>query len=104
MVRTQGNFPLSTYAVKSAKLPTREVRDLRLDEAAAVLCVSPDTLRAWERRFSFPHHVAGAAGQRCYVRGEVFALRDSLETGLSVAAAVGRARARGTDGPTSRLQ
>jgi hypothetical protein len=77
------------------------MRDLRLDEAAAVLCVSPDTLRKWERRFSFPHQAAEAAGQHRYVRGEVFALRESLETGLSVAAAVDRARALGTEGPTS---
>ena len=90
---------LSTYAVKSARLPGREMRDLRLDEAAAVLCVSPDTLQAWERRFSFPHQVAGAAGQHRYERGEVFALRETLKTGLSVASAIDRARAHGTDRP-----
>ena len=81
-VRKQGHFPLSTYAVRSSKLPGREMRDLWLDEAAAVLCVSPDTLRTWERRFSFPRQVAGAAGQHRYIGGEVFALRDSSETGL----------------------
>lgn len=91
--------------MKSAILPGWEMRDLRLDEAAAVLCVSPDTLQAWERRFSFPHQVAGAAGQHHrYVRGEVFALRESLETGLSVASAIDRARALGRDRPTSGMR
>jgi MerR family transcriptional regulator, light-induced transcriptional regulator len=79
------------------------MRDLWLDEAAAVLCVSPDTLQAWERRFSFPHQVAGASGQHRYVCDEVFALRESLETGLSVVSAIDKARALSTDRPTSTL-
>jgi DNA-binding transcriptional MerR regulator len=69
------------------------MRHLRLDEAAAVLCVSPDTLRAWEQRFGYPHSVSGAAGQRCYVDGDVIALRDSLGAGLSIASAINKARA-----------
>ncbi len=75
----------------------REMRDLRVDEAAAVLCVSPATLRAWEQRFGYPHSVFGAAGQRRYARGEVIALRDRLEDGLPVASAINTARAVGTD-------
>ncbi len=51
------------------------MRDLRVDEAAAVLCVSPTTLRAWEQRFGYPRSVFGAAGQRRYSGGEVVALR-----------------------------
>lgn len=57
-----------------------------------MLRVSSDTLRAWERRFGYPHSVCGAAGQRRYSRGEVIALRDSLTVGLSIASAINAAR------------
>ena len=77
---------------ESTKLPGREMRDLRPDEAAAMLRVSPDTLRAWEQRFGYPHSVSGGAGQRRYPHREVIALRNTLDAGLSVAAAVNKAR------------
>jgi MerR family transcriptional regulator, light-induced transcriptional regulator len=72
------------------------MRDLLLNEAAAVLCVSPDTLRVWEQRFGYPHSVCGSTGQRRYDRGDVIALRDSLEAGLSIVSAINKARAVGT--------
>ena len=75
----------------------QEMRDLLLDEAAAVLCVSPETLRAWEQRFGYPHSVFRAAGQRCYAHSEAIALRDSLEAGLSIVSAINTARAAGPD-------
>ena len=68
------------------------MRDLRPDEAAAMLCVNPETLRAWEQRFGYPHSVSRATGQRRYAPREVIALRNTLETGLSVAAAIDSAR------------
>lgn len=74
----------------------REMRDLQLDEAAALLCVSPETLRAWERRFGYPHPVSAATGQGRYAREDVIALRDTLEAGLSVASAINKAQALGT--------
>jgi len=75
---------------------------LQVDEAAAVLCVSPDALRAWEQRFGYPHSVFGATGQRRYARVEVIALRDTLEAGLSIASAINKARAVGTVNQTPR--
>jgi hypothetical protein len=75
----------------------QQKRDLQVDEAAAVLCVSPDTLRAWEQRFGYPQSVPGGAGERRYPQGEVIALRDSLKSGLSIAAAIDKARRVGTD-------
>jgi len=69
------------------------MRGLRLDEAAAVLCVNPDTLRAWEKRFGYPHSVFGATGQRRYIHREVIALRNTLEAGLSIPVAINKARA-----------
>jgi MerR family transcriptional regulator, light-induced transcriptional regulator len=70
----------------------REMRGLRPDEAAAMLHVSPDTLRAWEHRFGFPHAVSGGIRRRRYARREVIALRNTLDAGLSVAAAINKAR------------
>ena len=79
----------------------QQMRDLPLDEAAAVLCVSPDTLRAWEQRFGYPHPVSAGAGEPRYDHGEVIALRDSLEAELSIAAAIDKARDVGTDTETT---
>ena len=68
------------------------MRTLKMGEAATLLNVSPNTLRAWERRFGFPTPQRTAGGHRCYLHGEVAALHESLAEGLSVAAAVSRAR------------
>jgi hypothetical protein len=92
----------STCAAKSAKLPSREMRDLRPDEAAAMLRVSPDTLRAWEQRFGYPHSVCRSTGQRRYAHREVVALRNTLDAGLSVAAAIDKARRVSASGRTRR--
>jgi DNA-binding transcriptional MerR regulator len=70
----------------------QEMRDLLLNDAAALLRVSPDTLRVWEQRFGYPHSVCGSTGQRRYDRGDVIALRDSLEAGLSIVSAIHKAR------------
>ena len=75
----------------------QQMRDVQIAEAAAVLCVSPDTLRAWEERFGYPHSVSGAAGERRYAHAEVIALRDSLTAGLSIAAAIDKARGVSAD-------
>src|ERR687884_1191379 len=68
------------------------VRTLKTSEAAAVLNVSPNTLRAWERRFGFPKPQRSPGRHRLYTHGEVAALRDALQEGLSISSAVSRAR------------
>src|SRR4029453_9754808 len=68
------------------------VRTLKTSEAAAVLNVSPNTLRAWERRFGYPKPQRTAGKHRLYTHGEVAALRDALQEGLSISSAVSRAR------------
>jgi len=92
----------STCAAKSATLPGREMQDLRPDEAAAMLHVSSDTLRAWEQRFGYPHSVSRGTGQRRYANREVIALRSTLDAGLSVAAAIKKARRVSTGSRTRR--
>jgi len=49
------------------------VRTLKTSEAAAVLNVSPNTLRAWERRFGYPKPQRTARKHRLYTHGEVAA-------------------------------
>jgi DNA-binding transcriptional MerR regulator len=70
----------------------RAVRTLKTSEAAAVLNVSPNTLRAWERRFGYPKPQRTAGKHRLYTHGEVAALRDALQEGLSISSAISRAR------------
>ena len=69
------------------------MRYLKTTEAATLLNVSPNTLRAWERRFGFPKPQRSPGGHRSYAHGEVAALRDALQGGVSISAAVPRARA-----------
>jgi DNA-binding transcriptional MerR regulator len=69
-----------------------EMRFLKTSEAAALLNVSPNTLRAWERRFGFPKPQRSPGRHRLFTHGEVAALRDALQEGLSISSAVSRAR------------
>jgi DNA-binding transcriptional MerR regulator len=68
------------------------VRTLKTSEAAAVLNVSPNTLRAWERRFGYPKPERSPGKHRLYTHGEIAALRDALQEGLSISSAISRAR------------
>lgn len=68
------------------------MRTLKTSEAAQLLNVSPNTLRAWERRFGYPKPQRSAGRHRLYTHGEVAALRDALQQGLSISSAVSRAR------------
>src|ERR1700721_3683319 len=68
------------------------MRYLKTSEAATLLNVSPNTLRAWERRFGFPKPQRSAGQHRLFTHGEVAALRDALQEGLSISSAVSRAR------------
>jgi MerR family transcriptional regulator, light-induced transcriptional regulator len=65
---------------------------LRTAEAARLLNVSPNTLRAWERRFGFPQPTRSEGGHRQFRRGEIASLRDALRSGLSISSAIAHAR------------
>lgn len=78
------------------------MRTLKTREAAAMLSVSPNTLRAWERRFNYPRPQRTAGQHRAYIHAEVIALRDALQAGLSISSAVSRAR-EALSGDTSVL-
>lgn len=68
------------------------MRYLKTSEAAALLNVSPNTLRAWERRFGFPKPQRSPGKHRLFTHGEIAALQDALQDGLSISSAVSRAR------------
>lgn len=65
-----------------------------------MLGVSTNTLRSWERRFSFPQPRRTSGGHRQYDLAEVEALRSALEETHNISSAVSMARERGT-GPST---
>jgi DNA-binding transcriptional MerR regulator len=73
---------------------------IRTNAAAAMLGVSPNTLRSWERRFGFPEPERTAGGHRQYDLAEVEALRSAFEQTHNVSSAVALAQQRGA-GPSS---
>jgi MerR family transcriptional regulator, light-induced transcriptional regulator len=76
---------------------------IRTNAAAAMLGVSPNTLRSWERRFGFPAPRRSAGGHRQFDLAEIDALRQALEETHNVSSAVSIARERGT-GPSSPVR
>lgn len=68
------------------------MRTLKTSEAAAMLNVTANTLRAWERRFGYPRPQRSRGNHRLYTYAEVAALREALLEGLSISSAVSVAR------------
>jgi MerR family transcriptional regulator, light-induced transcriptional regulator len=60
------------------------LRTLKTSEAAALLHVTPNTLRTWERRFGYPkpHRLPGGT-HRIYAYAEIAALHEALGEGDS---------------------
>ena len=73
---------------------------IRTNAAAAMIGVSPNTLRSWERRFGFPEPRRTAGGHRQFELGEIEALRAAFEETHNVSSAIAIARERGA-GPAS---
>src|SRR5919107_2993131 len=93
IVQTDGSSnAAATPLVHFSESGATALRTLKTSEAAAVLNVSPNTLRAWERRFGYPKPQRTAGKHRLYTHGEVAALRDALQEGLSISSAISRAR------------
>jgi DICT domain-containing protein len=80
------------------------VKGLAIKDVAEQTGLAAGTIRMWEQRYGFPEPGRTASGYRVYSEDDVEALRRVLayrETGLSVPAALERARAA-SDGPTDR--
>jgi len=61
---------------------------IRTNAAAAMLGVSPNTLRSWERRFGFPEPKRTAGGHRQFDLAEIEALRSAFEETQNISSAV----------------
>jgi DNA-binding transcriptional MerR regulator len=73
---------------------------VRTNAAAAMLGVSPNTLRSWERRFGFPRPRRTQGGHRQFDLTEIEALRQAFAETHNISSAVSIARQRG-EGPAS---
>ena len=57
-------------------------------EAARILGVSPNTLRAWGHRYGQPKPGRTSGGHRRYDRGEILELRRKMAQGLKISSAL----------------
>jgi MerR family transcriptional regulator, light-induced transcriptional regulator len=73
---------------------------IRTNAAAVMLGISPNTLRSWERRYSFPQPHRSAGGHRQYSLSEIESLRLTLAETHNVSSAISLARERG-EGPST---
>jgi MerR family transcriptional regulator, light-induced transcriptional regulator len=68
---------------------------VRTNAAAAMLGVSPNTLRSWERRFSYPSPRRSEGGHRQFELTEIETLRQALAETHNISSAISIARERG---------
>ena len=73
---------------------------IRTNAAAAMLGVSPSTLRSWERRFGYPMPQRTEGGHRQFALTEIEALKQSFAETHDISSAISIARERG-EGPSS---
>src|SRR3954451_7781976 len=73
---------------------------VRTNAAAAMLGVSPNTLRSWERRFGFPTPRRTQGGHRQFDLIEIEALRQAFAETQNISSAISIARERG-EGPAT---
>jgi DNA-binding transcriptional MerR regulator len=71
------------------------VSAIRTNAAAAMLGVSPNTLRSWERRFSYPSPRRSEGGHRQFELTEIETLRQALAETNNISSAISIARERG---------
>jgi DNA-binding transcriptional MerR regulator len=78
---------------------------VRTNAAAAMLGVSPNTLRSWERRFGYPKPRRTQGGHRQFELVQIEALRQAFAETHNISSAIALARERGEGPSTSaRLQ
>jgi MerR family transcriptional regulator, light-induced transcriptional regulator len=68
---------------------------IRTNAAAAMLGVSPNTLRSWERRFGYPMPQRTEGGHRQFQLTEIESLRQAFEETHNISSAISIARERG---------
>jgi DNA-binding transcriptional MerR regulator len=73
---------------------------VRTNAAAAMLGVSPNTLRSWEQRCGYPMPQRTEGGHRQFELSEIKALRQAFDETQNISSAISVARERG-EGPSS---
>jgi MerR family transcriptional regulator, light-induced transcriptional regulator len=73
---------------------------VRTNAAAAMLGVSPNTLRSWERRFGYPTPRRTQGGHRQFELAQIEALRQAFAETHNISSAIALARERG-EGPST---
>lgn len=68
---------------------------IRTNAAAAMLGVSPNTLRSWERRFDYPKPERTEGGHRQFELSQIEALRQAFDETHNISSAISIARERG---------
>jgi DNA-binding transcriptional MerR regulator len=68
---------------------------IRTNAAAAMLGVSPNTLRSWERRFGYPSPQRTEGGHRQFELAAIESLRQAFEETHNISSAISIARERG---------
>jgi DNA-binding transcriptional MerR regulator len=76
---------------------------VRTNAAAAMLGVSPNTLRSWERRFGYPMPRRTQGGHRQFELAEIEALRQAFAETQNISSAISIARERG-EGPATPIR
>jgi MerR family transcriptional regulator, light-induced transcriptional regulator len=76
---------------------------IRTNAAAALLGVSPNTLRSWEGRFGYPTPRRTEGGHRQFDLAEIEALRQAYSETQDIASAISVARERG-EGPSTPVR
>jgi hypothetical protein len=71
------------------------VSTIRTNAAAAMLGVSPNTLRGWERRFAYPAPRRSEGGHRQFELAEIETLRQAFAETHNISSAISIARGRG---------
>jgi hypothetical protein len=69
---------------------------VRTNAAAAMLGVSPNTLRSWERRLGYPSPRRSEGGHRQFELAEIEALRQAFAETNNISSAISIARERGS--------
>jgi hypothetical protein len=68
---------------------------IRTNAAAAMLGVSPNTLRSWERRFGYPKPQRTEGGHRQFELAQIESLRQAFDETHNISSAISIARERG---------
>src|ERR1700679_4383905 len=80
--------PLARLAARGRKAHHLSMSAIRTNAAAAMLGVSPSTLRSWERRFGYPMPQRTEGGHRQFELTEIEALRQSFSETHDISSAI----------------